>query len=47
MFPENQRFSGVFRGYKIGTFARNGLNHSVLRRFTDQRTSQLFAMQKV
>ena len=23
--PENQRFSGVFRGYKIGTLARNGL----------------------
>ena len=24
--PENQRFSGVFRGYKMGTLARNGLN---------------------
>ena len=24
--PENQRFSGVFRGYKIGTLARNVLN---------------------
>ena len=23
--PGNQRFSGVFRGYKIGTFARNEL----------------------
>ena len=23
--PENQRFSGVFREYKTGTFARNGL----------------------
>ena len=23
--PENQRFSGVFRGYKLGTLARNGL----------------------
>ena len=23
--PENQRFSGVFRGYKMGTLARNGL----------------------
>ena len=23
--PENQRFSDVFRGYKIGTLARNGL----------------------
>ena len=22
---ENQRFSGVFRGYKMGTLARNGL----------------------
>ena len=27
--PENQRFSGIFRGYKMGTLARNGLirNH--------------------
>ena len=25
--PENQRFSGVFRGYKMGTLARNGLNN--------------------
>ena len=23
--PENQRYSGVFRGYKIGILARNGL----------------------
>ena len=23
--PENLWFSGVFRGYKIGTLARNGL----------------------
>ena len=23
--PENQRFSGIFRGYKIGTLAKNGL----------------------
>ena len=23
--PENQRFSGVLRGYKMGTLARNGL----------------------
>ena len=23
--PENLWFSGVFRGYKMGTFARNGL----------------------
>ena len=23
--PENQRFSSVFRGYKMGTLARNGL----------------------
>ena len=23
--PKNQRFSGVFRGYKKGTLARNGL----------------------
>ena len=23
--PENQRFSGVFRGYKMGILARNGL----------------------
>ena len=23
--PENQRFSIVFRGYKMGTLARNGL----------------------
>ena len=22
--PENQRFSGVFSGYKMGTLARNG-----------------------
>ena len=22
--PENQRFSGVFKGYKMGTLARNG-----------------------
>ena len=25
--PENQRFSGVFRGYKMGTLARNGLTN--------------------
>ena len=24
--PENQRFSGVFRGYKMGTLAGNELN---------------------
>ena len=24
--PENQRFSGIFRGYKMGTLAGNGLN---------------------
>ena len=24
--PENQRFSGVFRGYKMETLARNGSN---------------------
>ena len=23
--PENQRFAAVFRGYKMGTLARNGL----------------------
>ena len=26
--PENQRFSGVFRGYKMGKLARNGLMQS-------------------
>ena len=26
--PENQRFSGVFRGYKMGTLARNALKTS-------------------
>ena len=26
--PENLWFSGVFRGYKMGTFARNGLKNS-------------------
>ena len=26
--PENQRFSGVFRGYKMGTLARNGLKNT-------------------
>ena len=25
--PENQRFSGIFRGYKMGTLARNGLKN--------------------
>ena len=25
--PENLKFSGVFRGYKMETLARNGLNH--------------------
>ena len=24
--PENQRFSGVFRGYKMGTLTENRLN---------------------
>ena len=24
--PENQKFFGVFRGYKMGTLARNELN---------------------
>ena len=24
--PEKQRFSGVFRGYKMGALARNGLS---------------------
>ena len=27
--PENQRFSGAFRGYKMGTMARNGLNFTL------------------
>ena len=27
--PENQRFSGVFRGYKMGTLTRNGLNNLI------------------
>ena len=27
--PENQRFSGVFRGYKMGTLAGNGLTDEV------------------
>ena len=27
--PENVWFSGVFRGYKIGTFARNELQISI------------------
>ena len=25
--PENHGFSGVFRGYKMGTLVRNGLSH--------------------
>ena len=25
--PENQRFSGVFRKYKMGTLVRNGSGH--------------------
>ena len=28
--PENMWFSGVFRRYKIGTFARNGLKKSIM-----------------
>ena len=27
--PENQRFSGVFRGYKMETLARNGLTKRI------------------
>ena len=27
--PENQRFSGVFRGYKMGTLAGNGLKKNM------------------
>ena len=27
--PENERFSGVFKGYKIGTLVTNGINHFV------------------
>ena len=27
--PENQRFSGVFRGYKMRTLAKNGLIKSL------------------
>ena len=27
--PGNQRFSGVFRGYKTGTLARNGINKAL------------------
>ena len=26
--PENQSFSGVFRGYKMSPLARNGLNEN-------------------
>ena len=31
MFPKNTRVSGVFRGYKIGTLARNGLQNFASR----------------
>ena len=38
--PENQRFSGVFKGFKMGTFARNALkledNESENKRFVIQ-----------
>ena len=27
--PENLRFSGIFRGYKIGTLAGNGLSELI------------------
>ena len=37
--PENQRFSGVFRGYKMGTLARNGLR--MLRRSLWLKTTVL------
>ena len=32
--PENLWFFGVFRGYKMGTLARNGLIKSVLKKDT-------------
>ena len=31
--PENLWFSGVFRGYKMGILARNGLRASVTRAY--------------
>ena len=31
--PENQRFSGVFRGYKMGKLARNELRNQCLKAF--------------
>ena len=31
--PENQRFSVVFRGYKMGTFAKNGLTSKLQHSF--------------
>ena len=27
--PKKQRFSGVFKGYKVGTLARNGLKNVI------------------
>ena len=32
--PENQRFSVVFRGYKLGTLARYGLRKKIIRILT-------------
>ena len=29
--PENKRFFGIFRGYKMGRFARNGLRQKISR----------------
>ena len=33
--PENQRFSGIFRWYKVGTLPRNGLNKGLRNVFAD------------
>ena len=48
--PENQRFSDVFRGYKMGTLARNGLIIKVTvigQRFKYQKENSVHMQQLV
>ena len=33
--PENLRIFGVFGGYKMGAFARNGLKHTAISSVSD------------
>ena len=40
--PENQKFSGVFRGYKMGTLARNGLRSKLVKNFLRWWTEDSF-----